>query len=106
MTRLAAAVVHGLDLADALGRPGRVDLAATNLVSGFLAAVAERGGGVPASAPIAVDGQGSLITLTAGSHKARIPAIEWIQAATGRRPAELLLPRSHAWLAAELPLGA
>ena len=105
MTRLAAAVIHGLDLAEALGRPGHADPTATNLVSGFLAAVAERGGGTgPASAPISVDGQGALITLTAGRRRARIPAIEWIQAATGRRPAVPLLPRSHAWLAAELPL--
>jgi len=103
-TRLAAAVVHGLDLAEALGRPGRADPAATNLVSGFLAAVAERGATGPASAPIAVDGEGSLITLTAGQHKARIPAVDWIQAATGRRPADRLLPGTHAWLTAELPL--
>src|SRR5207302_2061151 len=42
VTRLVAAVVHGLDLADALGRPGSTDPSAANLVSGFLAAVADR----------------------------------------------------------------
>ena len=102
VTRLVAAVVLGLDLAQALGRPGHADPGAANLVSGFLAAVAERGG-EPGAAPIAVDGQGSLIALT-GDHKARIPAVDWIQAATGRRPADRLLPHTHAWLAAELPL--
>lgn len=103
VTRLVAAVVHGLDLAQALGRPGHADPVAVNLVSGFLAAVAERGG-EPGSAPIAVDGQGSLITLAGERHKARIPAVDWIQASTGRRPADQLLPHTHAWLAAELPL--
>lgn len=102
VTRLVAAVVQGLDVAQALGRPGHADPGAANLVSGFLAAVAERGG-KPGAAPITVDGQGSLIALT-GSHKARIPAVDWIQAATGRRPAEPLLPHTHAWLAVELPL--
>lgn len=103
VTRLVAAVVQGLDLAQALGRPGHADPGAVNLVSGFLAAVAERGG-EPGSAPIAVDGQGSLITLAGERHNARIPALDWIQAATGRRPADQLLPHTHAWLAAELPL--
>ncbi|MFL6113995.1 MAG: hypothetical protein ACJ786_21945, partial [Catenulispora sp.] len=104
VTRLVAAVVHGLDLAQALGRPGHADPLAANLVSGFLAAAAERGG-EPGSAAIAVDGQGSLIALT-GDHKTRIPAVDWIQAATGRRPADRLLPHTHARLAAELPLAA
>jgi hypothetical protein len=104
VTRLVAAVVHGLDLAEALGRPGHADLTAMNLVSGFLAALAERSGARPASAPISVDGQGSLITLTGERRKHRISAVEWIQAATGQRPAESLLPRTHDWLTAELPL--
>ena len=103
-TRLVEAVVHGLDLADALGHPGCADPSAANLVSGFLAAAADRGGERPPSALIAVDGQGSLIALSDERHKTRIPAVDWIQAATGRRPAEELLPHSHAWLAAELPL--
>lgn len=67
VTRLVEAVVHGLDLADALGRPGSADPTSVNLVSGFL-------------------------------------AVDWIRAATGRRPAAELLPASHDWLAADLPL--
>jgi hypothetical protein len=106
VTRLVDAVVHGLDLAAELGRPGYADPQAAHFVSGFLAAVADRGVGGPASAPITVDGQGSLIALAGGRGKARIPAVEWIQAATGRRPVRLSLPHSHDWLAAELPLGA
>jgi hypothetical protein len=106
MTRLVPAVVYGLDLAAELGRPGYADPRAAQLVSGFLAAVAERAATGPCSAPITVDGQGSLIALAGGRGKARIPAVEWIQAATSRRPVRLSLPRSHDWLAAELPLGA
>ena len=104
VTRLVEAVVHGLDLAAALGHPGHVEPAAANLVSGFLAAVADRGSPDASAAPIAVDGQGSLIVLSGERRKARIPAVEWIHAATGRRPAGDLLPRSHDWLAAGLPL--
>lgn len=106
MTRLVPAVVYGLELAAELGRPGYADPRAAHLVSGFLAAVAERAAAGPATAPIAVDGQGSLIVLAGGRGKARIPAVEWIQAATSRHPVRLPLPRSHDWLAAELPLGA
>ena len=54
LTRLVAAVVHGLDLAQALGRPGHADPGAAHLVGDFLAAVAERGGW-PGAAPITVD---------------------------------------------------
>jgi hypothetical protein len=106
VTRLVEAVVHGLDLAEALGRPHVADPGAASLVSGFLAAVVDRGGSRPASAPIAVDAEGSLIALTGERRRARIPAVAWIQAASGRRPAEGVLPRTHAWLAAELPLAA
>lgn len=106
VTRLVEAVVHGLDLADALGRPHTADPAAASLVSGFMAAVVDRGGAHPASAPIAVDAEGSLIALTGERRRARIPAVAWIQAASGRRPVEGVLPRTHAWLAAELPLAA
>ncbi|MEY9928526.1 hypothetical protein ABH926_003165 [Catenulispora sp. GP43] len=106
VTRLVPAVVYGLELAAELGRPGYADPRAAHLVSGFLAAVAERAAAGPGTAPITVDGQGSLIVLAGGRGRARIPAVEWIQAATSRPPVRLSLPRSHDWLAAELPLGA
>lgn len=104
VTRLVEAVVHGLDLADALGRPGTADPTSANLVSGFLAVVADQADTDPHSAPISVDGQGSLIALSGDRHKTRIPAVDWIRVATGRRPAATLLPASHDWLAADLPL--
>ena len=90
--------MHGLDLADALGRPHTADPGAASLVSGFMAAVVDRGGANPASAPIAVDAEGSLIALTGERRRARIPAVAWIQAASGRRPAEGVLPgRTRGW---------
>ena len=109
VTRLVEAVVHGLDLADALGRPGVADPTSVNLVSGFLAVVADQAGTDQAgtathTAPISVDGEGSLVALSADRRRTRIPAVDWIRAATGRRPAAELLPASHDWLAADLPL--
>ena len=104
VTRLVEAVVHGLDLADALGRPGTADPTSANLVSGFLAVVADQADADTRAAPISVDGQGSLIALSTDRRKTRIPAVDWIRVATGRSPAATLLPASHGWLAADLPL--
>ncbi|WP_190276756.1 maleylpyruvate isomerase N-terminal domain-containing protein [Catenulispora acidiphila] len=105
VTRLVGAVVHGLDLADALGRPGRAHGPAVRLVGGYFAALGERRGPAGSrSAPIALGTDGSLIALHAKRPATIVPAISWIQAATGRRPAGRLLPDSHQWLADLLPL--
>ena len=105
VTRLVGAVVHGLDLADALGRPGRAHDPAVRLVSGYFVALGERRGPAGSrSAPIALGADGSLIALHAKHPATIVPAIRWIQAATGRRPAGRLLPDSHQWLADLLPL--
>ena len=105
VTRLVEAVVHGLDLADALGRPGRAHGPAVRLVSGYFAALgARRGAGVSRSAQITLSPDGSLVALHARRPASVVPAISWIEAATGRRPAGPLLPDSHQWLADLLPL--
>jgi hypothetical protein len=107
VTRLVGAVVHGLDLADALDQPERVDNSAVHLVSGFLTALAERAEAVPPNADITVDSSGTLYALGSGPDYAGISAVEWISAAVDRRSDRMRgrqLPSSHSWVTDALPL--
>ncbi|GAA2010979.1 hypothetical protein GCM10009839_01200 [Catenulispora yoronensis] len=87
VTRLVEAVVHGLDLADALDRPGRAYGPAVRLVSGYFAALGERrgGGAIPRAAQITLAADGALVALHPRQPASVVPAISWIEAATGRR---------------------